>query len=197
MLGWQAWVPDKNKTSVLNYEWTHHDKVCCKGCRPFPWFPSLTCMHPCCGTNPCIVMLFLWMDATDGIKIPSQLWSKGTSYKWQLVASSHIMLVLQEVAALVYCSQATLCKRFKPDSQLWHKLFCFCAISIACIFIYNIACKLDLSTAQHSGLHRLNQLILGGDHLIEDCHCWACCRCNASFRWDAMPGRVADAMPAC
>mmetsp|Transcript_13971 Transcript_13971/g.37273 ORF Transcript_13971/g.37273 Transcript_13971/m.37273 type:complete len:633 (-) Transcript_13971:249-2147(-) len=29
---------------------------------------------------------------------------------------------------------------------------------------------------------RLFQLILGGDHLIEDCHCWACCGCNASFR---------------
>jgi hypothetical protein len=29
---------------------------------------------------------------------------------------------------------------------------------------------------------RRRALILGGDHLIEDCHCWCCVRCNASFR---------------
>ncbi|KAJ9517460.1 hypothetical protein QJQ45_024918 [Haematococcus lacustris] len=37
------------------------------------------------------------------------------------------------------------------------------------------------SVALLSGM-RQRQLILGGDHLIEDCHCWACVRCNASFR---------------
>ena len=26
------------------------------------------------------------------------------------------------------------------------------------------------------------RLILGGDHLIEDCHVWACTTCNSSYR---------------